>query len=216
MSKRRDVLKATGATGLGYMGMSAPAKAFDSEDTTHLGSTVFLQSLVHYEIKNVETNNHIDQISFFIIDQDRDRLHLPVISKEHASLFEDEEGVVATPSLQSTSEKFGIERTTKTLTVQKTAYHKPQITISLDHPIGAPTLGFTHKAGNKVDLETESGKTEVSPGDTTNVQLPSRSIGIADKNRPIDDGGPSRQATPIVTLENHGELDVYATEIRER
>lgn len=215
-SRRREVLKATGATGLGYIGMSAPATALPIDEATHLGSTVFTQALVHYEVSNIEINNHIDQLAFFSLDQDQDRLHIPVISSSDADIFANEDGVVATPSPLPMSERYGVGKTTQSLTVKKTAYHKPQNTIQLAHPIDVPTMEFNLNSGNNVSLELDSGRTDVPTGSTAKVEGPSQQVEVADVNRPATDEGPIRQATPIVTVENHGELDVYATKMRER
>lgn len=215
-SKRREVLKATGATGLGYIGMSAPAGALPIDEATRLGSTVFTQALVHYEVNNIEINSHIDQLAFFSIERDRNRLHIPVISSSDADIFANENGVIATPSPLPMSERYGVGKTTQTLTVEKTAYHKPQNTIQLANPIDVPTMEFNLNSGNTVSLEIDSGRTDVPTGSTAKVKAPSRQVEIADENRPANDEGPTRQASPIVTVENHGELDVYATEMRER
>lgn len=206
---RRKFLVSTGAVaGLGAVG-SIPVQA--QQDRTTLGKALFSQLIVHYDIDDIRTPSHTDQVSFF---QKRDNeLYVPVISEGDAETIQNNDSVLVTNKLNSLPAVVN-RGSSDYLTVKKTDYHQPVQSVRIQKSVVTPSIRVESQRSGSLGVSVGARHMNVDSDETKTMELDPKPVKLDKVNRPNEDSNAERKAKPVVTVENYGTLKITATKIR--
>lgn len=224
---RRGVLKAAGAAGAGAFTIPAVsarpgdrATDIDVDEFTYVGRTTFAEVGLSHRSEDLVSSSHIDQAPSYVVDSENDRLLFAVLQSRDLAQIHDSGALVRGNRLQSTPVTYNENRTSDTIPVTTNAQYKPYHLADLQDEYDFPAVEIT---------ESGDGELRVSPLDSENrpmsvhslsstqsdrIELESKAVEQRLPNHMSTQSPQETTVTPVVEVENHGELDVYVGELR--
>jgi hypothetical protein len=221
------MLKAAGAASAGAVaipGVSARpidrATDIDIDEFTYVGRTTFAEVGLSHRSEDLVSSSHIDQAPSYVVDSENDRLLFALLSSHDLSKIHDRGSLIQGNRLHTTPVTINEQRTSDTIPVTTNAQYKPYQLADLENEYDFPAVEVT---------ESDEGRLRVSPADADNRPMDVHSLSAAQSDRieleprTVEQRLPNHMSTqssqettvtPVVELENHGELDVYVGELR--
>lgn len=187
---RRDLLKATGAIGIGAA-IFPETVAAEDQDWEKVGSVVFSEA--GFTITGREPHSHIDQVPTYEIDKTSNDLRFYMIRQDSEALLDDSNHVVKTRGFHSLPHVMNNGNSGLMVPVSTNGQKDTFGMTTLDSEIKFPAVQIKPAENNSIRLRHKGNKKVIEPG-------AERSLRINVKNR---------QEKFEYTVENHGEVDVY-------
>jgi len=224
---RRGVLKAAGAVGAGAVtipGVSARpgdrATDIDVDEFTYVGRTTFAEVGLSHRSGDLVSSSHIDQAPSYIVDSENDRLLFAVLQPYDLAQINDSGALIQGNWLQTTPVTYNENRTSDTIPVTTNPQYKPYHLADLQEEYDFPAVEITESGDGELrvsPLDSDNRPMDVhslSSAQSDRIELESKTVEQRLPNYMSTQSSKETTVTPVVEVENHGELDVYVGEVR--
>jgi hypothetical protein len=221
---RRGVLKAAGAGALAVPVVSSRpgerVQGIDIDEFTYVGKTTFAEVGLSHRSEDLVSSSHIDQAPSYVVDSENDRLLFALLSTHDLSKIHYRGALIQGNWLHSTPVTINEDRTSDTIPVTTNAQYKPYQLADLRSEYDFPAVEITESNGGELrvsPLDSDNRPTDVrslSSTQSDRIELESKTVEQRLPNHMSTQSPQETTVTPVVEVENHGELDVYVGEVR--